>query len=124
MARVTVEDCLDNVDSRFTLVHLAVRRVLQLRHGAPLMLENVKANKEVVLALREIAAGVINLDNIRVIEEPLPVEAETALPGAESERAEIREIMQEATSYDASVEYGASDQFLAEDQPSDDTQEE
>ena len=54
MARVTVEDCLTNVDSRFTLVHLAVRRVLQLRHGAAQTLENVKGNKEVVLALREI----------------------------------------------------------------------
>jgi len=123
MARVTVEDCLDNVDSRFTLVHLAVRRVLQLRHGAPLMQENVKGNKEVVLALREIAAGTINLDNIRTIEEPLPVEAETALPEAETERAEIQEIMQEATSYDASIEYEASDQFSAEEQPPDDTQE-
>ncbi len=124
MARVTVEDCLKNVDSRFTLVHIAVRRVLQLRHGAPLMLENVKGNKEVVLALREIAAGIVNVDNIRVIEEPLPVEAAAALPEAESERAEIQEIMQEATSYDASIEYGASDQVFAVDQPSDDTQEE
>ena len=69
MARVTVEDCLNNVDSRFTLVHLAVRRVLQLRHGAPPVLENVKGNKEVVMALREIASYKINLDNIRLIDE-------------------------------------------------------
>ena len=33
MARVTIEDCLEKVDSRFALVHLAVRRVLQLRSG-------------------------------------------------------------------------------------------
>ena len=64
MARVTVEDCLKNVDNRFALVHLAVRRVLQLRHGAPAVLENVKSNKEVVLALREIASNRINTDNI------------------------------------------------------------
>src|SRR5208337_751819 len=69
MARVTVEDCLANVDSRFTLVHLAVRRVLQLRHGAPAVLENVRGNKEVVLALREIAAGTINTENIREVDE-------------------------------------------------------
>jgi DNA-directed RNA polymerase subunit omega len=124
MARVTVEDCLANVDSRFTLVHLAVRRVLQMRHGAPLTLDNIKANKEVVMALREIAAGSINLDNIRTIEEPLPEAAEAALPVVESERAEIQEILQEATSYDASIEYGASDQYFTEEQPPEDTPEE
>ena len=83
MARVTVEDCLKNVDNRFTLVHLAVRRVLQLRHGAPAVLENVKGNKEVVLALREIASDKINTENIGRIEEPTPVAAEPALPEAE-----------------------------------------
>jgi DNA-directed RNA polymerase subunit omega len=101
------------VDSRFTLVHLAVRRVLQLRHGAPLALENIKGNKEVVLALREIAAGTINLDNIKGIEEPLV--AESLLPDTESDRAEIREILEEATSFDASIEFGASDEYLAEE---------
>lgn len=55
MARVTVEDCLQKVDSRFSLVHLATKRVRQLREGAPPLLES--KNKEVVLALREIAAG-------------------------------------------------------------------
>ncbi len=117
MARVTVEDCLKNVDSRFTLVHLAVRRVLQLRHGAPLTLENSKENKEVVLALREIAARTVNVDNIREIEEtsepaaPEPV----ALPEAETEKIEIQEIMQEATALNVSVEFGASDEYFAEE---------
>jgi len=124
MARVTVEDCLFNVDSRFTLVHLAVRRVLQLRHGAPLILENSKGNKEVVMALREIAAGKINQENIRVIEEPLPAMAETSLPDAEIDRAEIREIMEEATSYDAAIEYEVSDQFVTEEPPPDEIREE
>ena len=95
MARVTVEDCLANVDSRFTLVHLAVRRVLQLRHGAPPMLENVKGNKEVVLALREIAAGTINADNIRQIEETRPLPAEPAPPEADAARADLQEILDE-----------------------------
>jgi DNA-directed RNA polymerase subunit omega len=121
MARVTVEDCLNNVDSRFTLVHLAVRRVLQLRHGAPLTLENTKGNKEVVLALREIAARTINVDNIREIEE---TSEPAALPEAETEKIEIREIMQEATSYNVSLEYGASDEYFAEEPPPDDTREE
>lgn len=55
MARVTVEDCLRRVDNRFSLVHLAAQRVRQLREGAPPQLQ-VK-NKEVVLALREVASG-------------------------------------------------------------------
>ncbi|HYA43795.1 MAG TPA: DNA-directed RNA polymerase subunit omega [Syntrophobacteraceae bacterium] len=116
MARITVEDCLTNVESRFSLVHLAVRRVLQLRNGAPPSLENVKGNKEVVLALREIAAGTINADNIREIEEsgPLPVERE--LPGADAARADLQEILDEVGSYGASIEYGSSEGYFEEDQ--------
>ena len=118
MARVTVEDCLANVDSRFTLVHLAVRRVLQLRHGAPPSMENIKGNKEVVLALREIAAGTINSDNIRQIEESRPLAAEQALPEtADLERADLQEILDEVNLYGASVEYGSSDGFFEEEQP-------
>lgn len=55
MARVTVEDCLDYVDNRFSLVHLAVQRTKQLYKGSkPLV--NCK-NRETVTALREIAEG-------------------------------------------------------------------
>lgn len=57
MARVTVEDCLREVPNRFSLVHLTAKRVRQLREGAPPMIP-VK-NKEVVVALREIAAGYV-----------------------------------------------------------------
>lgn len=58
MARITVEDCLDNVDSRFQLVLVAAKRARQLSNGAPTELawENDKAT---VLALREIADGLI-----------------------------------------------------------------
>jgi DNA-directed RNA polymerase subunit omega len=55
MARVTVEDCLRQVNNRFSLVHLAAKRVRQLREGAPPHLGS--KNKEVVLSLREIASG-------------------------------------------------------------------
>jgi len=55
MARITVEDCLKRIDNRFGLIHLAAKRVRQLRKGAePLV---VCKNKDVVVALREIAAG-------------------------------------------------------------------
>ena len=65
MARITVEDCLDKIgdDNRFSLVHLAVERVKQRRHGAPLLIP-VRKNKEVVMALREIAAGEVTFENI------------------------------------------------------------
>ncbi|MBW1714504.1 MAG: DNA-directed RNA polymerase subunit omega [Deltaproteobacteria bacterium] len=55
MARITVEDCLQNVENRFALIHLAAKRVRQLRKGAEPLI-NAK-NKDVVIALREIAAG-------------------------------------------------------------------
>ena len=55
MARITVEDCLSKVPSRFDLVVLAAKRARQLLKGAkPLIDSN---NREVVVALREIAAG-------------------------------------------------------------------
>ncbi|WP_428605412.1 DNA-directed RNA polymerase subunit omega [Sedimenticola sp.] len=59
MARVTVEDCLEHVDNRFDLVLLATKRARQLSNGvAPLLAwENDKAT---VVALREIAAGLVD----------------------------------------------------------------
>ena len=56
MARVTIEDCLKNVDNRFTLVHLAAKRVRQVREGSDLLVKSSN-NKDVVTVLREIAAG-------------------------------------------------------------------
>ncbi|RKX67741.1 MAG: DNA-directed RNA polymerase subunit omega [Thermodesulfobacteriota bacterium] len=61
MARVTIEDCLKRVDNRFAIVHMAVKRVLQLREGAKPLVEC--DNKEIVVALREIAAGKVRPKN-------------------------------------------------------------
>ncbi len=55
MARVTIEDCLQNVNNRFELVHLTAKRVRQIREGAELLIPPTK-NGDVVSALREIAA--------------------------------------------------------------------
>ena len=55
MARITVEDCLERVENRFELVHLAIKRVKELKRNAPPLVEC--DNREVVTALREIAAG-------------------------------------------------------------------
>lgn len=62
MARVTVEDCLEKVDNRFSLVHLTIERVKQLRKGAPPLIKC--GNKEIVQALREIAKGKVTYDNL------------------------------------------------------------
>jgi DNA-directed RNA polymerase subunit omega len=56
LARVTIEDCLKNVDNRFTLVHLAASRIRQVREGADLLVKSSK-NEDVVTVLREIAAN-------------------------------------------------------------------
>lgn len=61
MARVTIEDSLKTVPSRFKLVHLAARRAKQLLTGAKPLVENKDNNKEIVLALREIAAGKVTI---------------------------------------------------------------
>lgn len=63
MARVTVEDCLERVPSRFRLIHLTVKRVRQLRKGAKPLVEC--DNREIVTALREIAAGKVTFENIK-----------------------------------------------------------
>ncbi|MEJ5364514.1 MAG: DNA-directed RNA polymerase subunit omega [Desulfosoma sp.] len=96
MARVTVEDCLRQVENRFALVHLAVRRVLQLRKGATPLIDAPK-NKEVVIALREIAAGKVTPQNI------LELEAREDLNGEllrrrriASTTEEIQEVMEES----------------------------
>ena len=60
MARVTIEDCLKNVNNRFELVHLAAKRVRQVREGSDLMVGPSK-NGDVVTVLREIAAGRIKV---------------------------------------------------------------
>ncbi|MBF0230022.1 MAG: DNA-directed RNA polymerase subunit omega [Desulfamplus sp.] len=60
MARVTIEDCLKNVPSRFALVHMAAQRVRQVREGADFLVKSSK-NEDVVTALREIAANKVIL---------------------------------------------------------------
>ena len=67
MARITVEDCLAQVgdDNRFALVHLAVERIRQHRDGEPFLVKG--KNKEIVMTLREIAAGKVTFANVHEI---------------------------------------------------------
>jgi len=89
MARITVEDCLDNIDNRFELVLTATKRARQIGHGAePLVEEN--NDKPTVLALREIAEGHITPSILEEIDQP-PVE-EFMLPEAGDEIMPMRGI--------------------------------
>ncbi|AKX59638.1 DNA-directed RNA polymerase subunit omega [Thiopseudomonas alkaliphila] len=60
MARVTVEDCLENVDNRFELVMLASKRARQLSTGGQEPKVPLENDKPTVLALREIAEGLVD----------------------------------------------------------------
>lgn len=70
MARITVEDCLEVVDNRFELVMMAAKRARQLAGGVEPKLDNSDANdKPTVLALREIAARMIDVSYIDAVEK-------------------------------------------------------
>ncbi len=75
MARVTVEDCLENVDNLFQLVLVATKRARQLARGVEATLP-WEYDKPTVLALREVAAGnigpaILNQVEPPVVEEPV-----------------------------------------------------
>ena len=72
MARVTVEDCLENVENRFELVMLASRRARSLRKYYVDSLVPEENDKHTVIALREIAQGLVDnnyLDELEISEE-------------------------------------------------------
>ncbi len=85
MARITVEDCVDNIENVFEMVLVAAKRARRVAHGADPMVE-AENDKPTVIALREIAEGHITpaiLDEIDVpaVEEFMSTEAgEEILP--------------------------------------------
>ena len=62
MARITVEDCLKRVTNRFVLVNMVSKRVRQIREGSDYLVSSPK-NEDVVVALREVAAGRVSSKN-------------------------------------------------------------
>ena len=99
MARITVEDCLSVVDNRFELVLMASKRARQLAKGVDPALDNSEnQDKPTVLALREIAA--------RVIDEPFI----DAVEKAEKERKE-----REALEWAAAEMVAADDDMKGDD---------
>lgn len=79
MARITVEDCLKQVESRFELVMLAARRAKMIMKGAKPLVD--RGNRPIVTALREIAAGKVKFVDPSAKKEPLISSA-----GSESEK--------------------------------------
>ena len=75
MARITVEDCLEQMPNRFSLVLIAAQRTKQLLKGQDLLIDDERSNKEVVMALREIAAGAVTADFSNYNEDALLAEA-------------------------------------------------
>ena len=83
MARVTVEDCLDNVDNRFELVMVASKRARQLSIGGKEPKLEWENDKPTVMALREIAEGLVSASSVeeRIVDEE---DAAMFLAGVES----------------------------------------
>jgi len=77
MARITIEDCMEQVPNRFHLVRMASIRAKQLKKGAMPLLKS-EENKHVVMSLREIAAGLVKPGEARP-ETPEPAAADPTL---------------------------------------------
>ena len=99
MARITVEDCLNKVENRFLLVNMVAKRVRQIREGSEYLVNSPK-NEDIVVSLREIAAGKIILetedDNENIeIEEQQEELQETEESATEVEDTEEQEEVKE-----------------------------
>jgi len=69
MARITVEDCLDHIENIFEMVLVAAKRARRIAHGADAMVD-IENDKPTVLALREIADGLVTPAILDEIEQP------------------------------------------------------
>jgi len=85
VARITIEDCLRKIPSRFQLVHMAAKRVRQIREGSEYLVSSPK-NEDIVVALREIAA-----DKVRIKSAQVEVETEEVQETPEAEEIEETE---------------------------------
>ena len=83
MARITVDDCLVHVPSRFDLTLIAAKRARQLARGAEARL-HWENHKSTVLALREIAAGHVDASVLAEAELPLVMHSSIEIPALES----------------------------------------
>lgn len=82
MARVTVEDCIEQIPNRFDLILMAAQRSRMIREGTPITVERDN-DKDPVIALREIADKTIDL---KTVKESLIADLQEVRPGEEEER--------------------------------------
>jgi DNA-directed RNA polymerase subunit omega len=121
MARVTVEDCLDNVDNRFQLVLVAAKRARQLANGVTPFVD-WENDKPTIVALREIAAGKIGPS---ILEEQVrpELELEEEMP-QEEEDAPVVNAAAEILNDFAQEDNSSQDAIAQEDTPREDTPQE
>ena len=116
MARVTVEDCLDNVETRFKLVLVAAKRARQLSNGAEANLD-WNNDKPTVMALREVAEGFIDatiLDEVVKSEE----DSEESFEITEARMQEVvKELSEAMPAAAASHTPESTDKVVAEEKP-------
>src|SRR5690606_30940050 len=113
MARITVEDCLENVENRFELVMVASKRARQLQTGGKDPLVKEDNDKPSVIALREVAEGLIDASILD--ETPATIEVDeniAALEAAAAAAADIEEVM----NADMVVEEPASEVVVEEEE--------
>src|SRR3989338_11164705 len=94
MARVTVEDCIRQVQNRFDLVMLASQRARQISAGSPLTVDRDN-DKNPVVALREIALTTVSLEDLQ---ENLIQGLQKHIPGEEPEE-DLVELLSEEQAY-------------------------
>ena len=103
MARITVEDCLDNVENRFELVMVSSKRARQIQTGGKDPMVAADNDKPTVIALREIAEGHGNADILK------------AKPRHELEEIDMEAEVNALAEAEAAIEAAAADIVLAED---------
>jgi len=84
MARITVEDCLDNIGNRFELVLTATKRARQIGHGSDALVDE-QNDKPTVLALREIAAGLVDAERVDLMQAEMDAAQVFDLPEQEED---------------------------------------
>lgn len=103
MARITVEDCLNNVENRFELVMVSSKRARQIQTGGKDPMVAADNDKPTVIALREIAEGHVNADILK------------AKPRHELEEIDMEAEVNALAEAEAAIEAAAADIVLADD---------
>ena len=125
MARITAEDCLRNIESPFALVHAAVRRARQLQMGSKPLMQK-KGDKTPVIALREIAGGVVeqieltDQDQEEQVENQVSSDEEFSQLFESSDINVVLDVEPEENNGETKSKKGASKKSKAEEEDDDD----